>query len=207
MISRPAEPDELEVIDRKGGMRLNTAMRSSILKKAIAHAFDKRFAEMKREGQRLGHAAMVSIFGSAKLAMARRLGPPFAVSCEDHYGRPAPEGRQVAFRVAGRVHTLLVQDPMPRHLGNEDAKFFTVKDGKLQERISAFADASQALAAERSKTETTLTAMLAGVQSFKSLQRSWPEGERFYKHLPKEFPFRHQVPATLVADLNKALGI
>lgn len=45
------------------------------------------------------------------------------------------------------------------------------------------------------------------IGTFSSLEKNWPEGKPFYKHLPKAFPFRHQVPAVLVAELNKSLGI
>ncbi len=86
MISRPATPDEKEVIERKGGLRLNHEMKKSIVAKAMAHAFDKRAAAHDKLSQSLGHAAMVDCFGHARLKAAKAAGEPFVTICIDVYG-------------------------------------------------------------------------------------------------------------------------
>jgi hypothetical protein len=205
MISRPASPEEKEVIERKGGLRLNVAMKKSVVDKAMFHAFGKRDADNQKLSQSLGHAAMVDCFGHARLKAAKTAGEPFVYICTDLYGNKQPQGNLTNFRVGYKTIPLLVQDPLPVRL--HDMKWFTVKAPDLQAKIQAFADDLEALNVERRKTQTTLESMLQNLQAYSSLERTWPEGKKFYKHLPVDYPFRHQVPATLVADLNKSLGI
>lgn len=207
MISRPARPDEVEAIERKGGIRLNQTMRQSILKKAYEHAFSRREKALTALSQELGHLAMVESFGAATLKTAAKLGAPWVTICRNAYGEPSPDGTQINFRVGYQTHALLVKDPLPTGMRQTDAKYFTVKDERLKQRIADYEDERKKLLEEQAKTTATLNAMLGNIQTLASLERTWPEGKPFYKHIPTEFPFRHQVPATLVADLNKALGI
>lgn len=205
LIAREASPDEQEVIERKGGIRLNGAMRKSILNKAMEHAFKKREDEHVKRSQKLGHRAMVDCFTTARLKAAATAGEPFINVCKDHYGNKTPNGVSTNFRVGYKTVALLVQDPLPAYY--RDTKHFTVKDKDLIAEIEALADDQEVFAKERTKAYQTLEAMLNGVQTLASLERTWPEGKKVYAHIPAEFPFRHQVPATLVADLNKSLGL
>lgn len=205
LIAREASPDEQEVIERKGGIRLNGAMRKSILEKALEHAFGKREKALLKDSITLGHEAMVDCFGAARIAAARKASYPFVIEGRDFYGNKAPDGVLTTFRVGYKQIALHVQDPLPIRIN--DFKHFTVKDPTLIAEIETYADAAEALKTERNKVHTTLEAMLNGVQTLASLERTWPEGKKVYAHIPKEFPFRHQVPATLVSDLNKALGL
>lgn len=207
MISRPATPDEKEVIERKGGLRLNGDMRAGIVAKALSHAFDKREAELLKRSQQQAHLAMVESFGAAKLAMAKKLGEPWTVTCTDGYGHKYPNGVPTNFRVGYKTIALMVLDPLPSMIRNADSKYFKVQDKELITRIETLADDQQALTTEKGKTKATLEAMLQNLQAYSTLERTWPEGKKFYQHIPKDYPYRHQVPATLVADLNKSLGI
>jgi len=205
MISRPASPEEKEVIERKGGLRLNGEMKKSILEKALSHAFGTRYKALAKLSQSLGHAAMVDCFGHTRLKAAKTAGEPFIVVCRDIYGNKQPDGTTINFRVNHKTIPLAVQDPLPVRI--TDMSWFTVKSEDLKHKIETYADDFEAIKSERHKALVTLEAMLQSLQTYRTLERVWPEGRKFYKHIPVDYPFRHQVPATLVADLNKALGI
>lgn len=207
LISRPATPDEAEVIERKGGLRLTNVMRESVIKKALDHAFSKRFAKLLEDEHKLSHLFMVKKFGSAKIEAALVLGEPWVLHNKDYNDSPREDGLAVNWRVGGQhvqVHHL---DPIPRNCHHGAAKHFTITDEKLVAKSREWQEASEALRTESNKTQHTLAAMLQSITTFKSLETQWPEGKQFYKHLPKDFPYRHQVPATLVSELNKSLGI
>lgn len=208
LIARPLTQDETnEFIDRKGGMRLNSAMKGEIITKAMAHAFDKRIAAMLKEEQTLGRAFFMKAFGPDKLRHALALGQPFVSVNEDFYGKPLPDGVSQHWRAGGQTVAIRMKDlPLPNG-GCRDTKKFTVTDEKLVARCRAWQGDTETFHADHQKAYSTLQAMLASINTFKSLQTTWPEGKPFYKHLPKAYPHRHQVPATLVSDLNKALGI
>lgn len=199
-------------IERGGGIRLNTQMKAQVVEKAMAHAFDKRKAALRQREYAISKACWLSIFGKAKLAQARALGAPFVLECVDRYGKKDPTGSNITFRFGGKALGMLTLMPVTARNSLDSAndgssKFSTVKDAKLIADAMAWYDDCEALRAEYEKVKATLTAMLQGISSYNSLEKSWPQGKRFYQSLPKDFPFRHQVPAVLVDQLNKSLGI
>lgn len=205
-----------EVMDRTGGMRLNNVMKGQVVEKALAHAFDKREAALLKEEHAIAKACFITAFGTKAIAHLKGLGEPFAYVNKDGYGLPAPTGTPVQWWVGGQQFNLRVFDiPIPRHLGRSTGDHgkknpFSItmeKHPNLVQRCRDWQDEGLKLTREKTKVATTLNAMLQGISTYKSLEKNWPEGRPFYKHLPKDFPFRHQVPATLVSELNKALGV
>lgn len=205
-----------EKIERKGGMRLTNIMKESILCKVYDFKFKKSGDALDKLELRLSHRAMVQLFGRNTLAMLSTIGPPFAYFGHNEDGTKLNEealaawkGNKVTFRVGslGYSIALYVKDPMPPHLGYHGNKFFTIKDGDLADEIVAWQAACTEWATEKRTMQLKVNAVLNSVTTFNSLQKTWPDGERFYKHLPVDFPFRNQVPAVKVDELNTALGL
>lgn len=193
-----------QAIERKGGMRLNSTMKNEIINKALSHAFDKRFAVLLKEEQALSKAFWLQKFGKAKLAHAIALGKPFALVCQNIYGNKEPNGVSVRFNVGGHALMLRCLLPVTARSTLEDV---VITDEALIARCRLWQDAILALSNEQQKVTGTLTGMLQGISTYASLEKNWPQGKAFYKHLPVAYPFRHQVPAVLVDELNTALGI
>lgn len=205
-----------EVMDRTGGMRLNSGMKAQVVEKALAHAFGKREAAQLKEEHAIARACFITAFGIKAVAHLKALGEPFAYVNRDSYGQAIPEGTPVQWWVGGQQVILRTFDiPIPRHFGRNQGDHgkknpFSLtmeKHLNLVQRCRDWQDAGVKLKEEKNKVTTTLNTMLQGISTYKSLEKNWPEGKPFYKHLPKDFPFRHQVPATLVSELNKALGV
>lgn len=209
MIAREASPEEREVIDRKGGLRLNNDMRAEVVRRAIEHAFGKREKDLTERNNKLAHFAMIESFGAATLKLAGKLGKPWVNVCEDNWGAKSPNGVPTNFRVGpfGKTIALLVKDPVPIGARHDISKYFKVGDPNLVKEIEQLMDDYEALKAEKTKAISTLNALLGSFAAYSTLEKGWPEGKPFYKHIPKDYPFRHQVPAVLVSDLNKTLGI
>jgi hypothetical protein len=183
-------------------------MRASIVEKAMKQ-FEPREKALLKEEQAISKAAWMKNFGPAKLKHARALGEPFVIEGKDYYGKAKPEGTQVtwAFGDYGYRFALHTQLPVPSHVGSDVAKYFRVKDEAICERAKAWHDAVTKLVAEKGKTQATLQALLNKVQTYNSLEKTWPEGKKFYQHIPTDWPHRHQVPAIQMSELNAALGI
>lgn len=202
IVATPVEPGE-----RVGGMRLNSAMKGQVIEKALKHAFTPRSETLVKEEQALSRLFWLDKFGTAKLKMARALGAPFAQECFDRYsGKTAPEGIPVQFNVGGQTVCLKCQLPLNAN-GALGSKQVVIKDAALIARCRAWQDATTTLTNEYNEVQATLSGMLSNINSYTSLEKNWPQGKPFYKHLPKAFPYRHQVPAVLIDKLNTALGV
>lgn len=204
-----------EKIERKGGMRLTNVMRQSILDKVFAFKFKKQGDKLDASELRLSHKAMVAAFGNATLEALAKIGPPYAFAAHDEEGTPligealeAWRGKKVNWRVGdkGFQMALYVKDPLPTSL-HYMTKYFTVKAGPLADAIVEWSTACETWVKEKREMQVKVNAVLNSVTTFTSLQKTWPGGERFYKTLPLDFPFRNQVPALRVEELNEALGI
>lgn len=205
-----------EKIERKGGMRLTNAMRQSILDKLFDFKFKKSGDKLDALELKLSHKAMVAKFGTSTLEALAKIGPPYAYAAHDEDGTPligenllAWRGTKIAWRIGdkGLQLTLFVKDPLPAHLGWHGTKHFVVKEGTLAAQIIEWQEACEVWAKEKREMQVKVNAVLNSVTTFTSLQKTWPGGERFYKSLPLDFPFRNQVPAVRVEELNAALGI
>lgn len=204
-----------EKIERKGGIRLTIAMKESVLAKIYEHKFKKSGDTLDAKELRLSHKAMVGSFGEANLELLRKIGAPFAyTACEDN-GNPLTgealegwRGRNVTWRVGalGHQYTLRVKDPLPL-IRWQGSAHFTVKPGKLADDIVQWYEDCQTWIAEKRTMQLKVNAVLNSVTTFTSLQKTWPAGEKFWKHIPIDFPFRNQVPAVKVDELNEALGL
>lgn len=198
-------------VERQGGMRLNSVMKAQVIQKALEHAFKAREDALIKEQHALSRLFWLDRFGKAKLAHAKALGPPFTTDgTKDRYGNEAPNGILTRWNVGGQTVDLLCLMPLNINCGLEDGNrnsFCRIMDEKLVERCRIYQDAIVAFQAERQKVDGTLTGMLSNISTYNSLEKNWPQGNKFYKHLPKAFPFRHQVPAVLINELNAALGV
>lgn len=205
-----------EKIERKGGIRLTTAMRESIVAKVYDFKFKKSGEALDKLELRLSHRAMVATFGKSTLEALAKIGPPYAYSGHNEDGTKLNperlaewEGTKLAWRVGalGYQISLFVKDPLPLHIGYHGSGFFTVKDGLLAEDIIAWQGACTDWAKQKREMALKVNAVLNSVTTFASLERTWPDGARFWKHIPIDFPFRNQVPAVKVDELNSALGL
>jgi hypothetical protein len=204
ILARPVDPAE-----RQGGMRLNMEMKKEVVNNAIEHAFSKRYRDVMTEETSLQRECWMKCFGKATLAHAKALGQPFmADPAKDRYGNVSKDGLPIQFSISGQYYNLRGRMPQPFHGFPGGIKELRIKeDPDLLERVRAMYDARKKIDDEVIKVRSTLEAMLQRITTYPSLEKNWPAGKKFYQHLPKKYPFRHQVPAVLIDELNAALGI
>lgn len=185
-------------------MRLNAVMKKQVIDKAIAHRFKDRKAAMVKERHALGMALYDSLYGDRALKRALASVPTALLSFPRYTeGVGAYASTVATFTIGGEYHNypVLATVPIPHNAR------MTITDQALVDRHRAYMSDAEKLEADQSKVVTTLTAMLGNIQTDKRLAEDWPEGRQFYKSLPKDFPFNHQVPAVQIAELNSLLGL
>ncbi len=204
-----------EKIDRRGGMRLTHAMRASVMEKVYDFKFKKSGDKLDAQELRLSHKAMVACFGKTALETLAKVGPPYAYTAHSHEdGSKLVEaelaewrGSKIQWRLANGYQVgMYVKDPLPRQ-GYQINHHFIVKSESLTNEVMAWRDACDEWLKAKREMELKVNAVLNSVTTFNSLQKTWPAGEQFWKHLPIDFPFRNQVPAVKVEELNAALGL
>ena len=205
-----------EKVERKGGMRLTNIMRESIIGKVYDFKFKKSGEKLDAQELRLSHRAMVQCFGKTALDQLTKIGPPYAYVGHNSDGTKmndkqleAWKGEKVVFRVGtlGYQIALYAKDPLPQNHSYCRNQHYTVKDGALSDEIVAWQQACEQWSKEKREMAAKVNAVLNSVTTYNSLEKTWPDGSRFYKHLPIDFPFRNQVPAVRVEELNTALGL
>lgn len=201
----------VDPIERKGGMRLNASMKNEVLEKAMTHGFDKRKAALLKEELQLSKLFYLKAFGAAAIKHAQAIEhTPFVNVNRDHYGKKLAKDATVSSRwnVGGQTVDVAINPEHPRDAFSGYWKQpYTIKDETLVERCRTWQADKEKYKADYAKTAATLTGMLGRITTYPSLEKNWPAGVKFYQHLPKAYPFRHQVPAILIDELNASLGL
>lgn len=202
----------VDPVDRKGGMRLNAAMKAEVVEKAMKHGFDKRKEALLKEELQLSRLFYLEAFGLAVLKHARALADtPFVYIGRDRYGRKLNKTDQniVRWNIGGQTVDAHVDNNYPIPPNSDTTKFVIRQDKSpaLVERCRAWQADVEKFNKEYQQTSATLKGMLERITTFPSLEKNWAAGQRFYKHLPTAYPFRHQVPAVMIDQLNASLGL
>lgn len=208
--------DAQEKIERKGGIRLTNVMRESIIGKVYDFKFKKSGDALDKLELRLSHKAMVAAFGKTALEQLAKIGPPYAFTLHDGDGDALSSeallewrGHKLGWRVGalGYQIQMHVKDPVPANVHYSRGRFFVVKPGPLADEIVSWQEACVEWSKQKREMALKVNAVLNSVTTFTSLEKTWPDGARFFRHIPIDFPFRNQVPAVKVDELNDALGL
>ena len=111
------------------------------------------------------------------------------------------------FNIAGWTVTLTAKEEMPTKQQDYCKPLGVVEAGDLADKVQAHATAKKKADEDLSAFYHKILSMLLGVSTWKKLQETWKEGTEFYKDLIPAENTGANVPAVLVADINKALGL
>ena len=178
-----------------GTLRLTNADRDGVVERALYHTFGPRKDALKAEECRIGLAAYEIAVPKAERQAAAKLSE-----------RWLRTDKCLRFRFDFRQVTLNVDPPVlvpSRNRYCEDLGL--VQDVELIAAFEAMEAARKTLVEERDRAETGLNVLVRRVSTLRQLRETWPEGEAFYAHLkPRD---EAQVPAVIIDDLNRMLGL
>lgn len=195
--------------------RITKVMREQIVKDAVAFRFKKEKADLQKQEAKLADLAYKERYSPAQIKAMKFLGKDFLEQrsninlnirgmkidlCFDGYlghalhgsaydvSSPFKDREQRLSRTSEHYHPFVPSDS----LGDE-----------IEKHVNAIEDLEKTIVA----ASTQLMAVLESVQSFKKLRAIWPEGEKFYDLYDVDSEKTPNLPAPVIAELNKAFGL
>lgn len=176
--------------------RLTKSDRDSVRERAVKFAFAAREQSLAEEEDAIGRATYAVIYPEKVRKAASQLPDGWLV--EDACLRLSFRGMQDTIRLISGVRV-----PSNRRYGCN--RLGDIADEPLSDRFLKLKAAKEDLTRERGEADRNIVALLDRFYSMEMMQKSWPEGARFYEHLrPRE---SSSVPAIQITSLNKMLGL
>lgn len=174
-------------------IRLNSAQRYQIARRAVAEGFKKEDGACAKREAKLVRACHAALFPPAirKAAAAAPKGW-IGTSCD------------FLFNAAGESIRLKADEPLLVPASHCYSYSYFLKDAALVTQVRELARAKEILRARKKEAANALNSMLASVSSTKRLSKIWPEGRAFYKDVvvsPVALPALH------VGEINKLLNL
>lgn len=197
--------------------RITKTMREGIVKNVITYTFKKEVAALSKREATLASIAYNATYTKAQVDAMKSLGNAFV-----------EQSNAIVVNACGQRHSLFFGGALSaipyynqgevgsvlRELGKgaDEYRFvarrgdYTIKPSLGAEIVELAQD--QTDLHERAKqAAVSLMAVLESVQSFKKLRAVWPQGEKFYDMYDVDSETKSGVPAVVITDLNKMLGI
>ena len=190
-------------------MRLNANMRAQVVKKALDHTFKKKLDDNNKEALALGNACWMEVWGDVQKHINKLPKPWFEqepLKMEHTVISEYGMRYNITFNVGGQRVPFFCDKRLPsNHIYNNST--VVIRDQALVDRARKWQSDTENLKKAYATAKQTLEAMLKAQPTYERLEKDWPEGRPFYKSLPVDYPYQHQVPAVQVSALNHLLGL
>jgi hypothetical protein len=176
-------------------MRMTNDHRNTIVKRALAKAFEKREAAQVKEEAALAAKAYNSIYPADLRKKVAAVPVEWFRTCQC-----------MSFTINGQYHRLDAGKEMPTPYDSGCHNNGNLI-GEIAEEVQAFDQSKEDLRKERLTAESKLTGMLSNISTFSKLETLWPEGKEFYADLDEDAKVKGGLPAIRFDDMNTILGI
>lgn len=176
--------------------RITKVMREGIVENTLTAQFGKAKEALVKREQALANRAYHQQYKPVTIKAMEDLGDRFI----EYSGT-------IRLNVGGRALDLTLDKSRPCHKGANWSSSRFVPDAKLTADIEKYLDDAGDHNKLATQARVQLTAVLESVQSFKKLRAVWPQGVKFYDMYDVDTETKSSVPAVVVTELNKALGI
>lgn len=176
-------------------MRINKGHIDTIVSRALANSFEKRFAAQTKEENALAVKAYNSIFPADLRKKVSSLPKEWFRRCSC-----------LRFTVNGQYHTLNAAEELPSPFNSHCGNIGSLT-GDIGESVVEFYNKKQDLIKDRTQAENKLRSMLSNVSTFAKLLELWPEGKPFYLDLDEDGKIKGGLPAIRFDDVNAILGL
>lgn len=176
--------------------KLTTHMRNVIRDRAVAAAFNPRFAANKEREAEVGRRLYDAVFPADVRAAAAAFPEKEWIRLDSC----------LRFNVGGLRMVFKVDPGLPVPWGGYGChELGVITKQELIDLARACSDDKEALQSEQARASNALGAMLRSVSTIKKLAEVWPEGREFYASF--EDAVSPILPAIVVADVNAMLGL
>lgn len=190
--------------------RITRTMREGIVENTINHQFAKETAAIIKRHATLADRAYKMLYPKAKVAAMEGLGEDFVRKSADI--RVIVGGRYETLYFAGGSNYCNTPHLSSLRVDKQEHRFVSrdnsiIIEGKDRSDYDALHNDTKDLMERMSRAAISLIAVLESVQSFKKLRAVWAEGEKFYDMYDVDSESKASVPAVVITDLNKMLGL
>lgn len=182
-------------------------MREGIVANAIEHTFKKDREALKKLEISLAKAVYNELYDAPTQKMMNTLGEKFLERDCDIHVNVNGQRHRLYFDGERNVGCVGWKEREQRLMMRHQAHSPFVPSKKLGEDILEFADKTKDQGEREKQATIQLSAMLESVMSFKKLRAVWPQGEKFYDMYDVDSETKSGVPAVVVTELNKLLGL
>lgn len=177
---------------------LSKTLKNTLARKLAGHAFDEKIKAAESAMCAAGYDLYVHVFGAENVTMMEKLpdgffekGWCFYINVRG-YRRTVrmAKSRNIPYRAAGSCRDIPVVD---------------FDDEPLKKYFAAF-DAHENLERAKNAAAQKAEAAMANINTFGQLWKLWPESQSVIGHFEKK-PERALLPAVVITDLNKELGL
>lgn len=185
-------------------LQLSNWRRDEVIKKALAHAFDKHEEELKD----FEHNTALEIYAAEfKDELANINALPDYWFYKTKTINANANGWRVDLSLKQPIKVPTQRNPnAPVPNGWWSSSYcFNVKSTALAEKIQQHAQAVEKLKEEKVKARNELRAKIYSISSLKRLQEAWPEGKPFYEWMIDEKP--STALSVDFADINAKFGL
>ncbi len=176
--------------------RITKSMREGIVKNALEHTFGKAEEKIKEDFRKLADKAYNEKYSKAQQKLMVELGEEFLAKND-----------RIFVNIRGERHALsMSEERLTDRQSNWHDKAF-VPSNKLSDDIYDLLQEKDTLKEKMNQADIQLSAMLETVVSFKKLRAVWPQGEKFFDMYDVDSESKPGVPAVVITELNKVLGL
>lgn len=186
-------------------MLLNHLSRDYIFKQAMKISFDKRESDLRKRDIAIGNKVWKLLFGKFA-AHINALPSSWYSQGDADATNNSMNGNEFTVNICGEQHRLRTDQRLPARSGWGYVVGTSTDRGILDE-VHAHSEDWAAFHSDKRKATETLQAVLKSVKTTEKLLEVWPEGKRCLKGIDAFIPTPPGVPALLVSDMNKMLGL
>lgn len=174
--------------------RLTKEIREIIARDCVKTQFQPVIDKLKKEEAALGLKCYREAFDAPTRKLAQKL--PKKWLRQDECLR---------FNCGGYDITFSVKEAVPVPYSTNCSRLANIT-GDLAAECQDFAQRLSKVKSEAETARQKLMSLLNAMNTIKSLEKAWPEGKKFYQRYAQEKEGTG-LPAVMVADINKALGL
>lgn len=186
-------PAKVEIATR----RLTNFDREGVARRAIKSSFEAKEKELAAQEDKLARDAYAILVPAAVLKHAKAM--PEGWMQTSSVVRVNAGGSHV------ELHLIGDELPMPAKVLEYRSRLGIISDEAFVNRAREHLAATETMKADKKKADASLNAMLASINTLRTLYDVWPDGAAFYEHL--NTAVEHPLPAPMVKEINTMLGL
>lgn len=185
--------------------RITQSMRSKIVTNALDFTFKKDREALAKRENKLADQAYKDVYTDKERKAMKELGSKFVDQYDALYINV--NGKRISLHFGPEV--TIPKERERRFCAKNNYGYNTpsTPSQSIVDDVEQWIEDTADLQRRETQANIQLSAMLESVVSFKKLRVVWPQGEQFYDMYDVDSETKAGVPAVVVTEINKLLGL